>query len=101
MKLSILTSTYNRGNLLNRLYESINKNLINECIDVQWLVMDDGSTDKTKTIVTNFIKQNIIEIKYFYQENQGKMAAINNLVKYAVFKGSPFLFLFLLYYGRY
>ncbi len=83
MKLSILTSTYNRGNLLNRLYESINKNLINECIDVQWLVMDDGSTDNTTEII-NKIKENAnFEILYFKQENKGKMEAINNLMSYA------------------
>lgn len=40
MKLSILTATYNRGNLLTRLYESIKGNLIQE-LDVQWLIMDD------------------------------------------------------------
>lgn len=32
-------------------------------------------------IVENYIKERIIDIKYFYQENKGKMAAINELVK--------------------
>lgn len=80
MKISILTATYNRANLLPRLYESIVNNL-NEEIDIEWLIMDDGSTDETKTVVDNFIKENKIEIKYFLQENQGKMQAINNLIK--------------------
>ncbi|MBE5805369.1 MAG: glycosyltransferase family 2 protein [Clostridiales bacterium] len=47
MKLSILTATYNRGILLNRLYESIKENII-EGFDIEWLIMDDGSTDKTR-----------------------------------------------------
>ena len=46
--------------------------------------MNDGSTDKTKEIVKKFQEKNVtnIEIKYFEQENQGKMIAINNLVEY-------------------
>ena len=43
--------------------------------------MDDGSTDNTRTVVDTYIKENIIKVQYFYQENKGKMAAINELVK--------------------
>ena len=50
MKLSILTATYNRANLLIRLYTSILNNL-DAGIDVEWLIMDDGSTDDTETFV--------------------------------------------------
>ena len=82
MKVSILTATYNRGDKLNRLYTSLIVNSHSK-VQIEWLIMDDGSKDRTRTIVTNFIKQNIIDIKYYYQENQGKMAALNNLVKYA------------------
>ena len=82
MKISILTPAYNRGDKLNKLYTSLIVNN-NSNVEIEWLVMDDGSTDKTRYIVTNFIKQNIIDIKYYYQENAGKMAALNNLVKYA------------------
>lgn len=84
MKISVLTPTYNRANLLDRLYASI---LINEditsSVEVEWLVMDDGSQDSTKTVVDQYVKENIINVKYYYQENQGKMVAINNLVKNA------------------
>ena len=82
MKIAILTPAYNRGDKLNKLYTSLLVNN-NSNVEIEWLVMDDGSTDKTRYIVTNFIKQNIIDIKYYYQENAGKMAALNNLVKYA------------------
>lgn len=82
MKVSVLTATYNRGNSLNRLYTSLIVNS-NSNVEIEWLVMDDGSTDKTKNIITNFIKQKIIDIKYYYEENKGKMVAINNLVNYA------------------
>ena len=82
MKISVLTPTYNRENNLNRLYTSLIVNN-NSDVEIEWLVMDDGSKDNTKSIMTNFVKQKIIDIKYFYQENQGKMAALNNLVDYA------------------
>lgn len=81
MKISVLTTTYNRAKDIERLYTSLVVNK-NSNIDFEWLVMDDGSTDKTKLILENFIKQSIIDIKYFYQENQGKMVAINNLMKH-------------------
>lgn len=80
MKISVLTATYNRANLLSRLYESILNNISSD-IDVEWLIMDDGSTDETKEIVEKFIEENKLEVKYFFQENQGKMQAINNLIE--------------------
>ena len=81
MKISILTATYNRAHDLERLYTSLVINS-NSNIEYEWLIMDDGSTDKTKLIIDNFIKQNIIKIEYHYQENQGKMSAINSLMKF-------------------
>ena len=80
MKISVLTATYNRANLLLKLYESIVNNLIDD-VEVEWLIMDDGSTDNTKAIVKKFIEEKKLEIKYFFQENQGKMQAINNLIE--------------------
>lgn len=82
MELSILTPTYNRGKLLEIIYESLLKNSKFD-INFEWLIMDDGSTDDTKEIVDNFIKEKKINIKYFYQKNQGKAVAINNLLGYA------------------
>ena len=79
MKISILTPTYNRAKLLPNLYESLKDNLKYN-IDFEWLIMDDGSSDNTKEVVEKFIKENTMTIKYYYQENQGKMVAINNLV---------------------
>ena len=81
MKLSILTATYNRGKNLKKLYESIVKNLIDE-LEIEWLIMDDGSSDDTEEIVKQFTCFKQFSIRYFKQENQGKMQAINNLIQY-------------------
>lgn len=82
MKISVLTPTYNRANLLGKLYESLIKNSKYD-IEIEWLIMDDGSTDDTKIIIKKYIEENKIEIKYFEQENQGKMVSINKLVEKA------------------
>ena len=81
MKISVLTATYNRGELLDNLYKSLVQNA-KDGIDIEWLVMDDGSTDNTKKIMRDYIEEGKIKIKYETQENQGKMVAINNLVQY-------------------
>lgn len=82
MKISILTGTYNRGKLLENLYNSLISNL-KYGLEIEWLIMDDESTDNTKEIVDKFIKEQHIQIRYNRQENQGKMVAINKLVEQA------------------
>lgn len=79
MKISVLTPTYNRANLLGRLYKSLVENSKYN-VDIEWIIMDDGSTDDTKAIIEGYINENKINVQYFHQENQGKMVAINNLV---------------------
>ena len=76
MKLSILTATYNREKYLKRLYESIINNQ-NYGLEAEWIIIDDGSIDRTKSLVEDFILENKLDIKYIYQKNSGKMSAIN------------------------
>lgn len=82
MKISILTPTYNRAKLLNKLYRSLVENVKYD-VEIEWLIMDDGSIDDTSLEVEKFIKENRFDIQYYSQENKGKMAAINNLIGYA------------------
>ncbi|MCI9286524.1 MAG: glycosyltransferase family 2 protein [Clostridia bacterium] len=82
MKISILTPTYNRAKLLNRLYKSLVENTKYN-VEIEWLIMDDGSNDNTSQEVEKFIKENKFDIQYYSQENKGKMVAINNLIGYA------------------
>ena len=79
MKMSILTATFNRAYCLKKLYQSLVENSNYE-VELEWLIMDNGSTDDTKELIESFLKEARLNIKYFYQENQGKMVAINNLV---------------------
>lgn len=86
MKISVLTPTYNRAEFLGKLYNSLLENS-KYGVEIEWLIMDDGSVDETKTVIEKLkelkINNEEFEIKYFYQENQGKMIAINNLVEKA------------------
>lgn len=86
MEVTIFTPTYNRAYTLSRLYQSLLKQ---DCSYFQWLIVDDGSTDKTKELVETFISEGKIKIDYYYQENQGKHIAINTGVEYA--KGEYFI----------
>ncbi len=77
-KITIFTPTFNRKDLLARLYNSlrqqINKNFI-------WLIIDDGSNDETDKYIGLLKEQNEIEIEYIYQENSGKYIAHNKAVR--------------------
>lgn len=82
MKLTILTATYNRADLLPQLYESIVNNLYKE-LDIEWLIMDDGSTDNTKAVINSFKDVKNLTVRYYSQINHGKMQALNNLIGFA------------------
>ncbi|MGO4707685.1 glycosyltransferase family A protein [Chryseobacterium sp. 2TAF14] len=66
---TILTPTYNRAHTLPRVFESLQNQTFK---DFEWLVIDDGSTDKTKELVEEFQKNSDFKIRYYYQENQHK-----------------------------
>ena len=80
MFLTIFTPTYNRAYILPNLYES----LVNQTSkDFEWVIVDDGSTDETESIVKKWIAESRICIKYIKQENQGKHIAINTGTEHA------------------
>lgn len=74
---TIFTPTYNRANELARLYASLLKQGEGS---FEWLIIDDGSTDRTGEIVAGFIKENRIKIRYVKQENVGKQRSWNRAV---------------------
>lgn len=73
--LTIFTPAYNRAHTLSRTYESL---LRQDCKDFVWLIIDDGSTDNTRTLVEQWQAQdNGFEIRYIYKENGGMHTAHN------------------------
>ena len=88
--ITVFTPTYNRAHLLPRLYESLCRQTFK---DFEWVIVDDGSVDNTKSIVNKFLVDSVefLGIRYFLQENGGKHRAINRGVKEA--QGELFLIL--------
>ena len=76
--ITVLTPSYNRGDLLKNLYQSLIDQIFD---DFEWIVVDDGSTDSTSEIITHFKEDKKIVIKYIKQSNGGKHTAINAGVK--------------------
>ena len=76
--ITVLTPSYNRGDLLKNLYQSLREQIFD---DFEWIVVDDGSTDSTSEIITHFKEDKKIVIKYIKQSNGGKHTAINAGVK--------------------
>lgn len=79
-RFTVLTPTFNRVHTLPRVYESLKHQTFR---DFEWLIVDDGSTDKTSEIVKKWQKENLFPIHYFWQENAHKKAAFNRGVKEA------------------
>ena len=86
MFLSIITPTYNRAYILPKCYESLKKQ---KCLDFEWIVIDDGSTDNTEELIKSFIEDKIINVKYVKQKNAGKHVAHNKGAELA--QGEMFL----------
>ena len=74
MKISFITPTYNDAESIVETMESV----VNQTYkNWEMIIVDDGSTDNTKQVVENYIKErNVDKIKYVYQENGDQLNAI-------------------------
>lgn len=72
--LTIFTPAYNRAYTLHKCYESLKTQTYKEFV---WVIIDDGSTDNTKELVKTWIAEKNLEIRYYYQKNQGMHGAHN------------------------
>jgi glycosyltransferase involved in cell wall biosynthesis len=71
---SIILPTYNRAHLIETAVKSV---LMQSFSDWELIIVDDGSTDNTKEVISKFSSSDK-RIKYFYQENQERSIARNN-----------------------
>lgn len=74
--ITVFTTTYNRAYSLPRLYNSLTKQT-NQ--DFEWLLIDDGSTDETESVIKDIINKHdsSFHVRYFKEANAGKAAEIN------------------------
>lgn len=77
---SISTPTYNRAHLLGRVYESLQRQTFPS---LEWVVIDDGSTDDTASLVRRWQSEAPFPIRYYYQQNLGVSVAINRAIEVA------------------
>lgn len=75
-QLTIFTPSWNRADLLPRLFRSIAKQADKVGV-VEWLVIDDGSTDETGNVMAGFSSKRPDLVRYIRVENGGKHRAIN------------------------
>lgn len=88
MLITIFTPLYNRKKYLQRVFDSI---LLQDDASIEWLIVDDGSTDHPKELIEQLKKSAPFSIEYHQQPNKGKHVAINNGLNIA--KGDYFFIL--------
>ena len=86
MLFSVCTATFNRKHTLERVFESLRKQILT---DFEWIIVDDGSVDGTHSLVTQWQETANFPINYIYQDNSGKHIAVNKAAILA--KGRFFL----------
>ena len=80
-KISVLMPTYNDSKTI---MEAMNSIVSQSYDNWELMVIDDGSSDETKDIVNNYIKDNKLskKIKYIYQDNADQLKALINGMQY-------------------
>jgi len=77
---TVFIPTFNRAHTLGRALQSINEQTFK---DLEVVIIDDGSEDNTRELVEEWQKKAWFPIHYYWQENQGKHVAHNNVLKHA------------------
>ena len=72
--ITVVTPTYNRKELIGRLYSSLECQHFKE---FTWLIVDDGSTDGTKEFIGEIRSTATFNIEYLNKGNGGKHTALN------------------------
>lgn len=75
---TVLTPTYNRVHTLPNLYKSL---CIQSNKDFEWLIVDDGSIDKTEELCKSFMEEAPFTVQYIKKVNGGKHTALNVGIK--------------------
>jgi glycosyltransferase involved in cell wall biosynthesis len=83
---TVFTPTYNRVHTISRVYESLYSQSFKA---FEWVIVDDGSSDNTREIISQWQREAWFPVRYFYQNNRGKHIAFNYGVSEA--RGELFL----------
>ncbi len=79
--ISVFTPTYNRGNSIRRVYDSLKNQSYKH---FQWILIDDGSTDNTEAVVQRILAEKTLTIHHIrFSKNMGKHIAHNKAIEIA------------------
>ena len=81
MHISIIVSTRNRCSDLSRVIDSIEDALVPEGCDCEIVIVDNGSTDETRSLCSTLAKSGRKSLGYVYEPRKGKSAALNAAVR--------------------
>jgi glycosyltransferase involved in cell wall biosynthesis len=78
--ITIFTPTHNRGYILPKLFESLQKQTF---LDFEWIIVDNCSNDDTPELVEKFKRNSKFPVQYLYKKDEGKPTSINEGAKLA------------------
>jgi GT2 family glycosyltransferase len=81
--ISVIIPTHNRVHTLKKVLHALEGQTLDKN-SFEVIVVDDGSTDETGSVVKGFGRSSSIQIKYLWQENKKQGAARNHGVKHAI-----------------
>jgi glucosyl-dolichyl phosphate glucuronosyltransferase len=77
MEFSIIICTYNRCKCLSSVLEDIEKLVVPQDLTWEVLIVDNNSTDQTKSVIDSFIRKRPEIFRYVFEGRQGKSFALN------------------------
>ena len=87
-KISIIVPVYN----VEKYIERCLKSLVNQTLqDIEIIIVNDGSQDKSEEIIEKYVKENHNKIKYYEKSNGGLSSARNYGIEYATGEYIAFL----------
>ena len=76
IKITIMTPTYNRSSFLPKLYETLTKQTVDLTM-MEWIIVDDGSTDDTEDIVHKLKEKSPFGINYIKSTKHAGVCSSN------------------------
>ena len=71
--ITILSPAYNKGETITRTFESLKRQT---CFDFEWLIVNDGSTDNTQSLIETF-QTDLFIIRIINKNNEGLNRTFN------------------------
>ena len=87
-KVSVIIPVYNVEKYISRCLESLANQTLK---DLEIIIVNDGSTDNSRSIIEKYLKKHSLRIKYFEKQNGGLSSARNYGLKYATGEYIAFL----------